>query len=265
MGNVPSDWREAPIVPLYKKGPKQLAANYRPVSLTSVASKVLKHIVHSSIMRHFDNNSILTVKQHGFQKKRSTVTQLVATIQGIASSLHSGKDQVDFILLDFSKAFNCFPHQRLLYKLNFYGVRIETLECRDLINSRFGVSYSNFLFLTPTFWKVSIDKYGKTPTFLGGQHFTPIFKILVRTLEWIRSFLGHRKQQVLQDGCKSAQADVISGMPQGTVLGPLLFLANINDLAEAVDHSDSCLFADDCLVYKLIKSDADARRLQEDP
>ena len=54
---------------------------------------------------------------------------------------------------------------------------------RDLINSRFGVSYSNFSFLTPIFWKVSIDKYGKTPTFSGGQHFTPIFKILVRTLK----------------------------------------------------------------------------------
>ena len=67
---------------------------------------------------------------------------------------------------------------------------------RVLINSRFGVSYSNFSFLTPiridpfsdgdrkflTFWKVSIEKYDKTPTFYGRQHFTPIFKILVRTL-----------------------------------------------------------------------------------
>ena len=53
---------------------------------------------------------------------------------------------------------------------------------RDLINSRFGVSYSNFSFLTPTFWKVSVDKYGKSPTLSGGQHCSPIFKILVRTL-----------------------------------------------------------------------------------
>ena len=52
---------------------------------------------------------------------------------------------------------------------------------RVLINSRFGVSYSNISFLTPTFWKVSIEKYGKTPTFSGRRHFTPIFKILVRT------------------------------------------------------------------------------------
>ena len=113
-GNVPSDWRETLIVPLYKKGPKHLASNYRPVSLTSVASNVLEHIVHSSIMRHFDHNSILTVKQQDFRNKQSTVTQLVATIQGIASRMRSGKDQVNVDLLDFSKAFDRFPHQRPL-------------------------------------------------------------------------------------------------------------------------------------------------------
>ena len=62
------------------------------------------------------------------------------------------------------------------------------LSGRVLINSRFGVSYSNFSFLTPTFWKVSKEKYGKTPTFSGRQHFTPTFKILVRTLSGITRF-----------------------------------------------------------------------------
>ena len=109
-----SDWREALIVTLFKKGLKHIASNYRPVSLTSVACKVLEHIVHGNIMRHLDRNSILTVKQHGFHKKRSTVTRLVATIQGIVSSLCSGKDQVDVVLLDFSKALDKVPHQRLL-------------------------------------------------------------------------------------------------------------------------------------------------------
>ena len=70
-----------------------MASNYRRVSLTSVACKVLEHIVHSNIIGQLDKNSVLTVKKHGFRKKRSTVTQLVAAIQGIASSLHSGKDQ----------------------------------------------------------------------------------------------------------------------------------------------------------------------------
>ena len=103
-GCVPADWREALIVPLYKKGPKHLPSNYRPVSLTSVACKVLEHIVHSNIIQHFDQLNILTDKQHGFRKRRSTVTQLIDTIQGITSKLRSGKDQVDVILLDLKKS-----------------------------------------------------------------------------------------------------------------------------------------------------------------
>ena len=61
----------------------------------------------------------------------------------------------------------------------------------------------------------------------------------------------------------SAEADIISGVPQGTVLGPLLFLAFINDLPESTS-SDTRLFADDALIYRHIKSDEDARRLQQD-
>ena len=82
------------------------------------------------------------------------------------------------------------------------------------------------------------------------------------TLYWITSLHGHRKPQVLLDGCKSSQLDIISGVPQGTVLGPLLNLAYINDLPESGVHPDSRLFADDCLVYRLVKSDT--ARLQED-
>ena len=127
-GCVPADWREALIVPLYKKGPKHLPSNCRPVSLTSVAFMVLEHIIHSNIMRHFDQFNILTDKQHGFRKRRSTATQLIVTIQGITSKLRLGKDQVNVILLDFAKAFDKVPHQRLLYKLSFYGIRGDTLK-----------------------------------------------------------------------------------------------------------------------------------------
>ena len=121
-GCVPADLQEALIVLLYKKGPKHLPSNYKPVSLTSVACKVLEHIVHSNTMWHFYQFNIRTDKQHGFRKRRSTVTQLINTIQGITSKLCSGKDQVDFILLDFAKAFDKVPHQSLLYKLSFYRI-----------------------------------------------------------------------------------------------------------------------------------------------
>ena len=53
-GEVPSDWKDAWIVPVFKKGDKHKPANYRPVSLTSITCKLLEHIVHSHVMPHFD-------------------------------------------------------------------------------------------------------------------------------------------------------------------------------------------------------------------
>jgi hypothetical protein len=123
---IPSDWRDAHIVPLFKKGEKHLPSNYRPVSLTSIVCKLLEHIIHSNIMSHFDRYNILTDKQHGFRSKRSCETQLVTTIQKIAQNVTS-KGQVDVILLDFAKAFEKVPHRRLLHKLKFYGVDGTTL------------------------------------------------------------------------------------------------------------------------------------------
>lgn len=168
----------------------------------------MEHIVHSNVMEHFDKHKILCDEQHGFRKKRSCESQLITTIQGIASKLCSGRDQVDVILLDFSKAFDKVPHQRLLHKLDYYGVRGENLQ-------------------------------------------------------WVKSFLSNRKQRVLLDGKESAQADVTSGVPQGTVNGPLYFLAFINDLPECTS-SDTRLFADDGLLYRQIRSDKDAEALQRD-
>ena len=64
--------------------------------------------------------------QHGFRSKRSCETQLVISIQDLAKSLADGT-QIDIILLDFSKAFHKVPHQRLIHKLNYYGIRDKNL------------------------------------------------------------------------------------------------------------------------------------------
>ena len=124
-GEVPQEWGDANIVPLFKKDERHLASNYRPVSLTCITCKILEHIVHSNIMDHFDKNKILTNAQHGFRKKRSCESQLIVTIHEIASKLEKGS-QVDIILLDFAKAFDKVPHQRLLHKLEYYGVNAKT-------------------------------------------------------------------------------------------------------------------------------------------
>ena len=70
------------------------------------------------------------------------------------------------------------------------------------------------------------------------------------TLKWISAFLSQRKQQVLLEGILSSEVDVTSGVPQGTVLGPLLFLTFINDLPDCIQFSSAKLFADDCLLIR---------------
>ena len=82
------------------------------------------------------------------------------------------------------------------------------------------------------------------------------------TKKWIQSFLSHRTQQVILDGVKSAE--VTSGDPQGTVLGPLLFLCFINDLPASILSSDTKLFAGDSLLFKVIENDNDRELLQRD-
>ena len=72
---------------------------------------------------------------------------------------------------------------------------------------------------------------------------------------WIEAFLSCRQQLVLCDGVKSEYSAVMSGVPQGTVLGPLLFLLHINDMPSVVDPGTTVrLFADDTLIYRVIHS-----------
>ena len=92
-----------------------------------------------------------------------------------------------------------------------------------------------------------------------------IFGIDGEIAQWISGFLRYRTQAVVVDGSMSSQASVLSGVPQGTVMGPLLFLLFINDLPSVVDpHTQVRLFADDCLVYRNIKSIQDQIQFQRD-
>ena len=79
---------QAHIVPVFKKGDRGSVENYRPISLTSVTSKILEHIVHSSIMDHLDKHSSLNPFQHVFRQKRSCENQLVTTVRDLADCLN---------------------------------------------------------------------------------------------------------------------------------------------------------------------------------
>ncbi len=206
-GVVPSDWKSAYVAPVFKKGRKYDAINYRPISLTSICCKIMEHIVVSHIMNHGDRHSILYKLQHGFRRCLSCETQLIDFVDDITKNLDDNK-QTDIIVMDFAKAFDKVNHSLLLHKLDHYGIRGE-------VN------------------------------------------------RWLESFLTNRSQQVVVGGEKSDSVPVGSGVPQGSVLGPSLFLFYINDI-QARLHSKVRLFADDTIIYLVITSPADAAKLQED-
>ena len=82
-------------------------------------------------------------------------------------------------------------------------------------------------------------------------------------MKWIDAFLCFRQQRVVVNGVKSDWAPVVSGVPQGTVLGPLLFSLHINDIMSDIE-SEIRLFADDCVCYREIKDIEDTLKLQKD-
>jgi len=207
QGAIPEVWKSALIVPVYKKGNKKDPANYRPVSLTSICSKIMEHVIYSGMFEHLNHHQVLRDEQHGFRQRRSCDTQLITTVHDFAQCLNQG-GQCDVLLLDFSKAFDKVPHSRLFNKLQFYGIK------------------------------------------------GPL-------LAWIKTFLSDRSQQVVLDNKRSDSCNVLSGVPQGTVLAPLLFLVYINDLPLHV----SCkvrLYADDVILYSNINSVEDCHQLQRD-
>ena len=109
------------ISPVYKKECRSNPANYSPVSLTCILSKILEHIINRHILDHHDEHRILVDAQHGFRKRRFCETQLIPTSHDLAKVMNDS-GQVDMLVLDFAKAFETVAPKRLLEKLESYGV-----------------------------------------------------------------------------------------------------------------------------------------------
>ena len=113
---LPAEWKKAFVSPIFKKGARNLAVNYRPISLTCIICKVMESLIRKSVMYHLVNGKLLSKKQHGFINGRSTVTQLLSFLDECVKSIVEGK-VIDVVYLDFWKAFNSVQHHRLLTKL----------------------------------------------------------------------------------------------------------------------------------------------------
>ena len=119
-GEVPSDWRSANVMPIFKKGSRSVPGNYRPVSLTSVCCKVMEQVLKDSIVEHLNRNGLIRKSQHGFIRGRSCTTNLISFMDKIMEALDKG-EPVDIIFLDF--AFDKVPVARLMEKVWAHGIR----------------------------------------------------------------------------------------------------------------------------------------------
>ena len=133
---LPTIWKRANVSPIFKKGNRQLASNYRPVSLTCILCKLQESMIRDDIIAHMNANGLISNKQFGFISGRSTILQLLHVVEEWTDILESG-GTIDVYYMDFMKAFDKVPHRRLLEKVKSYGIDGDILACiRSFLEGR---------------------------------------------------------------------------------------------------------------------------------
>ena len=177
-------------MPVFKKGPAGDVKNYRPISLTCMACKVMERIIARHIYDHLIDCDLLSNMQHGFVRKRSTCTNLLESINDWTTIVQN-KRSVISAYIDFTRAFDSVSHGKLFARLYSYGIRGDVLK-------------------------------------------------------WLTNFFSDRTHQTRVGHYLSAVAKLLSGVVQGSGIGPVMFLIYIDELAKLLK---SCgivakLFAD---------------------
>ena len=194
-GVIPAFWKSSAIVPIFKKGSRCNALNYRPVSLTSVPCKTMERIIIGKLQEYLESNSVLSPEQFGFRSGRTTMDQLLLAYNEVSLAMDKG-NAADMVFFDFSKAFDIVSHSVLLDKLLCLGIQ-------------------------------------------------------GNLLQWLASFLLGRTMSVEVEGNCSSSHQVRSGVPQGSVLGPILFLLFINNIGAGLKCRYK-IFADDLKIYSVV-------------
>ena len=199
LSTVPSEFKVARVVPLYKKGCRNYEGNYRPVSILPVVSKIMEKVVYKQVNEYLMEHKLIYDLQSGFRSHYSTNSAVTYMSDMIRSNMDAGC-YTGMVVLDLQKAFDTVNHEILLSKLDSVGFN-------------------------------------------------------VKTVKWFQSYLTGRKQYVEIDGKGSSFADVTCGVPQGSILGPMLFLMYVNDMERCISKdSQLLLYADDSVIVHSSKN-----------
>ena len=207
-GIVPSDYKEANVCPVPKKGDNlSIVSNYRPISLLNSENKLFERLVFKYLFNHLRDNNLLSSLQSGFIPGDSSVNQLTFLYNTFSKAVDSGKE-VRAVFCDISKAFDRVWHAGLIHKLRAADVTGEVLA-------------------------------------------------------WFKNYLSNRRQRVVIPGASSDWVVIRAGVPQGSILGPLLFLLYINDIVLEI-KSNIRLFADDTSLFIIVDNLAEAANILND-